>query len=342
MAARAGGTVLAAAAVALCWGSALAADESTHRPGDEGSIAFVLANDIFGRESLDRDFTNGLELSYLGAPARAPGWTPPLVRLLTDEQARVETRMHFAVGHQTFTPEDIELVEPPEGDRPYAGLLYASVGAVVNQEDRRIDQVQLLLGVVGPASQADSLQIEWHDIIRAAPPNGWATQISNRPAAELSWRRTHILPLNGKAPGDLGFGVQASPHYGASVGNLKSSLSVGGALRLGWNVPVDVSPPLLRPSLAGAGYFKPTARSGAYFFAGVDGRYVPRDLLLDEEGQNGFGVTREDFVGDAFLGVAVYFEGVRLTYTHLFRTTQYVEQNRDGVEYGSLSLTINF
>lgn len=329
-------------AASLAMHSSAAHAEQASGRGDEGSIAFVLDNDIFGSDSLDRDYTNGMEFSYLSRPARAPGWTPPLVRLLTDEAARVETRMHFAVGHQTFTPEDIELVNPPPDDRPYAGLLYAAAGAVVNQEDRRFDQIQLLLGVVGPASQADSLQIEWHDIINATPPNGWASQISNRPAAELSWRRTHVLPLNRKAPGDLGFGIQAAPHYGARVGNLTTALSIGGTVRIGWNLPIDVTPTTLSPNLAGSAFFKPTAPSGAYFFAGVDGRYVPRDLLLDEEGRDGFGVSREDFVGDAIVGVGVYLHGARLTYTHFFRTTQYEEQNRDGVEYGSLALTINF
>lgn len=308
---------------------------------ENGSATLVLENDIFGRQSLDRDYTNGLELSWLRSPAREPGWSGPLVRLVTGSDDKVETRLHFAVGQQVYTPEDIVERDPVFGDRPYAGLLYASAGAIINANDERIDQVQLLLGVVGPASQADSLQVGYHRLIRARIPAGWSNQISNRPAGEVSWRRTHLIALAGKV-GAPGFGVDFAPHYGARAGNLQSSISIGGAVRIGKNVPVEAGAARLKPSLPGAGYFKPSAYSGLYAYAGVEGRYVPRNLFLDEPGRNGVRVTRRDFDGDALIGIAIYRGPARLSYTHYFRTVQYNEQNRQGSEYGSLALTVNF
>ncbi|MEM9898969.1 MAG: lipid A deacylase LpxR family protein, partial [Pseudomonadota bacterium] len=285
-------------------------------------------------------YSNGLEISFLGAPSRAPGWTPPLVKLLTDPTDTVSTRLHFAVGHQIYTPEDISLEVPDPEDRPYAGLLYGSVGTVINTNDRRFDQIQGLFGVVGPASQADSLQLLWHDVIQAQRPNGWETQISNRVVGELSWRRTYVLPLVGQ-PRERGLGFQFAPHAGFRAGNLTTSVGAGGLFRLGLNLPVDITPAQLKPNQPGNAYFEPTAKAGIYGFAGVEGRYVPRNLFLDETSDNGFGVTREDFVGDAIIGAAAYFGPARLSFSFTFRTTQYNEQERS-TQFGSAALVFNF
>ncbi|MEM9899616.1 MAG: lipid A-modifier LpxR family protein, partial [Pseudomonadota bacterium] len=170
------------AALFACVLALLAATPSMAKPNvaENGSFSIVNENDFYADGGPDEDYSNGLEISFLGAPSRAPGWTPPLVKLLTDPTDTVSTRLHFAVGHQIYTPEDISLEVPDPDDRPYAGLLYGSVGTVINTNDRRFDQIQGLFGVVGPASQADSLQLLWHDVIQAQRPNGWETQISNR------------------------------------------------------------------------------------------------------------------------------------------------------------------
>ena len=338
---------LMAAPFFLFGGASLAATPADNASQDEpkrtrkGALALVVDNDLFARGSLDRDYSSGIEISYLTAPTQPPQWSERAIDFLARERETLETRFHFGLGHHIYTPEDISLEIPAPNDRPYAGLLYGSVGAVLNQNDTRIDQLQLLFGVVGPASQADSIQIAYHRLINAEDPRGWDNQISNRPAFELSWRRTHIANLVGDS-GSPGFKVQFAPHYGARVGNLKTAANLGATVRFGWNPPIDITPATLKPSLPGAALFKPTAKWGWYVYSGVDGRYIPQNIFLDGMPRSNDGVTRRNFTGDVILGLAFYRGPVRVGYTHFVRTRQYDEQNRDGSEYGSFSVAVNF
>src|SRR3546814_12695699 len=63
-------------------------------------------------------------------------------------------RTSYAVGQNMYTPDDVALRNPPLDDRPYAGWLYGSVGLIA-ETGRRLDQLELTLGVVGPASPAE-------------------------------------------------------------------------------------------------------------------------------------------------------------------------------------------
>ena len=134
-----------------------------------------------------------------------------------------------------YTPRDLTRVIPDPNDRPYAGLLYASIGLISWTEENILDQAQVLVGVVGPASQAGATQVWLHEELSGAvQPRGWDSQIPNQLVAELRLHRSHRVQGFGSAEG---FETDFAPIYGVSVGNLTTSADLGVGFRTGWRMP---------------------------------------------------------------------------------------------------------
>src|SRR5258706_9970717 len=82
------------------------------------------------------------------------------------------------LGQSIFTPNHIGNPIPNPADRPYAGWLYS--GFSLMQEHRfgrsccnaELENLDLEIGVVGPDSQAEEVQIGWHKIFDFRRPMG--------------------------------------------------------------------------------------------------------------------------------------------------------------------------
>lgn len=136
-----------------------------------------------------------------------------------------------------------------------------------------------------------------------------------------------------------GLALEFTPNYGATVGNLVTSANLGLGLRFGENLPEDFGAPRIAPSLPGSGYFVPQGGFGWYIFGGVDGRYVARNLVLDERSTLGAGVDRKPWVVDAQGGLAIYWKRVRIAYTQVWRTREYQQQRDRYSSFGAVSVT---
>src|SRR3546814_11387319 len=72
-------------------------------------------------------------------------------------------------------------------------LLYGSIGVIGNTPgangSRVFDQMQVSLGVVGPASLGEPAQKLVHHIVASPQPQGWDTQIKNEPTLQRSEER---------------------------------------------------------------------------------------------------------------------------------------------------------
>jgi lipid A 3-O-deacylase len=301
-----------------------------------GVFTAVVENDVFGELKQDRNYTNGLKLAWMTPAGAEPRWARALGDALTPERPGSDVRLEFEIGQTMYTPSDLRRSLPDPNDRPYAGLLYGSLGLIQRDADRSLDQYQLVLGVVGPSSGAGDVQRWFHERIDAVEPRGWNTQIRNRVVAELRYQRTERVRLYEDADR---YGIEFSPHYGASLGNLTTSANAGVGIRLGRDLPEDFGPPRIAPSLPGSGYFEPNGRHGWYVFAGLDVRYVAYSLVLDEHSALGFGVERRPWVADAEGGLAFYGQRMRVAYTQVWRTREYETQRDRFSSFGALSVT---
>jgi hypothetical protein len=302
-----------------------------------GTLSLVVENDLF--VDTDRHYTNGIRLSWLAPLGNEPGWVKDTARQLPMFAQADDIRVEFALGQSMFTPTDTSQRVPDPTDRPYAGWLYANIG-VVAETGRRLDQMALGLGAIGPLSLAEQSQKFVHDVRGFSKPRGWDSQLKNEPTVQLTWQTSWRALVSG--PLFMGLGFDATPHAGLAVGNVFDYVNGGLTLRFGQHLPDDFGPPRVEPSLPGSGFFKSDNRFGWYLFGGVDGRAVARNLFLDGNTfRNSPDVDSKLFVGDLQFGIAIVIDNVRLAYTHVLRTKEFDGQDRPD-RFGAVSVSTRF
>jgi hypothetical protein len=309
---------------------------SPARAEEHGSFSILVENDVFYNS--DRDYTAGQQLTYTTAPQDTPDGLVDTAQALSFLLPGSEVRSSFSIGQDIFTPADTVSVIPPLNQRPYAGFLYASLGLLTNNSDRdTLNQLSLQLGVVGPDSQAQEAQDFVHSILGERKPAGWAYQLHNEPAAELTYDHSFKLI---EPQSVLGLFFDLEPHVGAAVGNVYDYANGGAMARLGFNLPDDFGPLRMEPALPGSSYFEPNGGLSAYIFGGVDGRLIGRNIFLDGNTfESSRHVDKIPYTVDFQTGAAIAFDAFRLSFTHVFRTKEYHGQPHSD-QFGSVNLTI--
>ena len=113
--------------------------------------------------------------------------------------------------------------------------------------------------------------------------------------------------------------------------------------RVGWDLASDFGPPRIRPALSGAGTFSPERPLGAYLFAGLDGRYILRDMFLDGNAirDSPRVANRNRLVADFQSGIAVHVENVQLAFTYVHRTEEFRRQ-AGPQRFGAVSISVAY
>jgi hypothetical protein len=253
---------------------------------------------------------------------------------------RTDLRQGFGLAQVFYTPEDKTLAVPDPNDRPYAGWLHVSSTVVASDADTQ-DTLQVNLGIVGPSAGGEFVQNNWHKVIGVAEANGWENQLRDEPGLEIIVQRMQMFD----GP-DLPLGLETDlgGQIGAAIGNVRTYATTGVTARIGWDLDASFGPPRIRPALAGAGEFIPGTREdplGGYFFIGVDGRAVARDIFLDGNlWRDGPRVEdRRPFVADIQGGLAVHYRDLQVAFTFVQRTREFDAQLEDQ-RFGAISISI--
>jgi len=306
-------------------------------------------NDIFG--GTDRDYTNGLRFTwstpYVLTPTdpRLPKWSAPWLKLLPDGGENRRQAVSLSFGQSIYTPSDMSRAEPDPNDRPYAG--YSYLAASFHQ---RTDGVktswEIQVGIVGPLSFGEEFQNYTHDLLGNSRARGWERQLKNEPGLMLIGER-HWLLLH--TAGDRGFNYDLIPHFGARLGNINTSINLGGELRLGWNLPRTFGTcPIRGGCESNIAFNDEDSRpgregfDGLHLFIGVDGRAVFHDIFLDgNTWADSQSVERETLVADFMAGVSLRYGRTTVTYSYVYRTKEFETQSHQQL-FGSLSLARTF
>lgn len=312
------------------------------RPLDPSQfINLQFENDLFGSGE-DSHFTHGTRISYLTSE-QPTGFESKLkstiLAAIPDFFIPKTRRFGMILGQNIFTPEDISRSDLILDDRPYAGWLYLGAGFVTEggEKQKFMENLEISLGVVGPAALGEQVQSEWHDLIKVKEPQGWDNQLDNEPGFILFYERK--LPLRPTWE-KLNTIIDLTPSAGFALGNVFTYFAAGLTLRLGYNIPNDYGPPRIRPGLAGSGFFTPKNRFTWYLFAGVEGRAVGRNIFLDGNTfQDSHSVDKKILVGDLQVGIVVtLFRNFRMGFTNIFRTKEFDGQPEPD-EFGSINLS---
>lgn len=303
---------------------------------EKGTFSILFENDIF--DNADHDYTNGVELAYTAAPQDTPDWAVRTANWLPFFSENTDVRTRYALGQSIYTPKNITLANPSLTDRPYAGFLYGAFG-LVGDTGTHLDQLQVTLGVIGPASLAQETQTLVHRIIKDRKPQGWDTQLRNEPGVIIQYDRSvKLIPPKSL----LGLVFDAEPHYGLAVGNVYDYVNAGAMARLGFNLPNDYGPMRIEPSLPGSNFFEPNGGFSAYIFGGVEGRAIARNLFLDSNTfQASRSVRKMNLVDDMLFGAAITFHRVRIAFTHVIRSREYKTQSTPD-RFGAVDLSFRF
>ena len=311
------------------------ADETSVSPleDDSGTVAFVYENDWVGNS--DRNYTNGVRLSYVSKAIVPDGLTETIADKILNTEEGTRVRWGAALGHSLFTPDDIETSQPLPDQHPYAAWLYGEFSVFAEKTDQ-IDQFTLQLGVVGPNAGGEWVQNEVHNIVGAPQARGWDNQIGNEVGVVLSYDRRYraFRSLN---IGSLGTDI--TPSFGLSVGNIQTNARAGVMVRLGEDLRSDYGPSRVRPSLAGAGYFAPGDNFSWYVFGGVEARAVAHNIFIDGSlfRDSESELSRHTLVGDIQFGVAWQLYGTQFGITFVERTDQFEGQTSPH-RFGSFSI----
>ena len=312
--------------------------------GIGGTFTLQIENDRIA--DTDRHYSHGTRLAWVSDKAsEGPQWAKDALEWLYPLADLRAGRVGLVLGQNIYTPEDTDATALVRDDRPYAGWLYAGISVHAETTRQRngvsidtLDSVELDLGIVGPESFAQDVQNSYHDLIGVSRSNGWDHQLKNEPGVALiferKWRPT---------PWRFG-GLEADviPSAGGSLGNVMTQVNLGGIARLGQSLDVDYGPPHVRPSLSGLAAVDGGGDLAWYLFAGAEGRLVARNIFLDGNTfADSHDVDKKPLVGDFQVGAAVVWRGVRLAYTHVFRTKEFDGQRRAD-RYGALSLSVRF
>jgi len=193
--------------------------------------------------------------------------------------------------------------------------------------------------MVGPASLAADAQKFVHAVRGIELPQGWHAQLRDEPGLVATYQRTQDI---GRLAGQEGQALDIKTHFGGAVGNVFDYANAGATARLGFNLPEDDGPPRIGPAPPGSYAYVPTARLGAYLFAGWEGRLVARNIFLDGNSfQAGPHVAKDLTVTDISLGGAIAFQDFRLSFIHVFHSREFKTQ-KDSDQFGSLVLSVNF
>ncbi|QOP45815.1 lipid A deacylase LpxR family protein [Sulfurimonas paralvinellae] len=297
-------------------------------------IAFAVDNDFFVGK--DGHFTNGATFAWL-EDNEQNGYTDFLIDTLHKFSIELDKSKNYNAGVSLtqiiITPDDTTIVTPQYNDIPYAGYLALSTYLIQSDSNSFIEYA-FDLGIVGPASLAESTQDTFHAIIGNDKPAGWNTQLGTQLTAnllvncgEISWE------------GKLGDDLDADWFNNAAVslGNFNTSVLVGTAFRVGRNYVRNFNEhyPCLReePTLVGVKNHK---GFGYSFDTGISGVGVAYNYILNEAKDEGYQTEKENFKMTGFIAADVYYDNHKLSFYYQGQTPAIKEDNSNNYFGGFL------
>ena len=306
-------------------------------PRNKGMLRFEINNDAVFDE--DSGFSNGWSIQYHTVryasweETKAPGfvkWVGKHFPTLHDDDSIV--RYGHGIGQNMFTPGDIDVEIPQDGDLPYAGTLtYTLNWQSFNRRTARNFQVSA--GVLGEESYAEEFQKFAHnDVGLGDDPKGWDTQRDTEPIVNIAYQ--HIWRLAHWGEYNNGWAGQTSLGTAAHLGNLFTAAELGFALRFGWNMLEGFNS---FPAPPGRGFFqayhlpKPSSASphGYEFVLGARASGVAYSVLYDGSKitDDERDVEREDFVYGGIIGLNYHYYNRISVRLSLFITSDLLDED---------------
>jgi lipid A 3-O-deacylase len=283
----------------------------------------------------DKYYVNGLRLGWTSPTDEVPAFISAIGQGVWGDGRQ---RLSFDLSQSIYTPADTLAVPPDPTDRPYAGVLLASL-TLLQDTDTTRSVLGLQAGLVGPDAGGEQIQNGFHSVVGFGNTMGWAFQLHNEPLGELLGQRTWRLPITQIS----GLETDALPTLEGGVGNLRDYALAGSIFRVGQGLNADFGPARVQPGLSGSDAYVSDRSFGWYLFTGFDGQAVAHDLTIDGNSfQSSASAQRVPLVGELEGGLAILVAGTRLSYTQVVQTEEVRGQHGGPHQFGSLTLSTKF
>lgn len=309
--------------------------------GSGGALTFTVENDVF--TASDNNYTNGVGVVWVSGAVDADDdgfvgrWTRFWSFLPYVADDGYTTYASWSLAQEMNTPDEIRDPNPSADDQPYSGILYVDSTLYARNRDWT-HAWQLKLGVVGPASQADNVQRDFHRLIGADKPQGWDTQLPNEPVVNLTYTVAHLAAA-GRAGGSAEWRVV--PVATAGIGNYFTGVGVGVYGEVGWNLVDALGVTALRSGLNAASTVGvgPLDRWSVSFFGGAGAygvaHYLPLDGTLFRDSRS---VGSKPVIGMGSFGLCLRRDKFALSYARTLFTETF-ETQRQGTDFGTVSVS---
>ncbi len=286
----------------------------------------------------DRYYTGGFKLGWMSNDLKDYRHKPLLKWLPFVNNEEFQHAIFVSLRQAVYTPDDITQIELIEDDRPYAGILYLSVG-IHSIGQRWMETWEFNLGVIGPHSYAEQSQKLIHKIFNGDTPKGWRHQLKDELAMELIYERKWKLF---RTESSKGLGFDLIPHFGTGLGNVYIYASTGTQIRFGWNLPDDFGPFIIRPGGDRNFGLKRRGRFGIHVFAGVDGKAIARNIFLDGNTiRDSHRVDKRPYSLDIMLGLGMRVGQFNISYAFVFWTKRFKTEANEHV-FGAVNLAFSY
>jgi hypothetical protein len=251
----------------------------------------------------------------------------PLLWSLSDNRP-LYTINASAIGQMIVTPEDTKSETPNPDDIPYAGLLFYADNHIQVFEDHA-DRIGTVLGIVGPASGAESTQKYVHNKLDGNEPQGWENQLDNELVFQFS--RERVWRLWGSDRGDGDFDLLGAGDL--NLGTLESSLGSNMMVRYGSGLANSFATTMFRGSRVANSL---AITGGWYVYFGVSARYYGNLIFADgntfKESQS---VEMDASQAGLFTGFTYSWRNISLTLA--FEDPMYFRPEYENImRYGSI------
>ncbi|MCQ8280028.1 lipid A deacylase LpxR family protein [Acetobacteraceae bacterium KSS8] len=303
-----------------------------------GTFTAQVENDAVStlKGTSDQYYTSGLRLGWTSGTNNQPPAISNLNRLIWGDGTQ---RIALGLQQSIFTPRDTQSRAIVPNDRPYAGVLLATVNLLSDTDlSRSVAGIQA--GVMGSYAGGYQVQNGFHSIIGDTPNLGWRHQLPNQPILQIQAGRIWRLPLISR----YGLSTDVLPEINGAAGDFRTYGQLGATFRIGQGLDSDFGTPRISPGLDGTDAYKQTRPFAWYAFAGVDGQAVGYDATLQgstfRSGEPH--VSKVWDVGEMEAGAAFMFHGVRVSYTQTWQTQEFKHAKAGLFNFGSLALSAKF
>jgi lipid A 3-O-deacylase len=283
----------------------------------------------------DRFYVNGIHVGWTGPQGEVPG---PVASLGHAAFGDGEQRISLGLTQQLYTPFDTDSDDPPVNDEPYAGYLALNLALIQDSANTR-SILGANLGVIGADAGGEIVQNGFHAIIGQSGTHGWAHQLPSEPAIDFLAARIWRLPTGSI----FGLETDVLPQISGQAGLTADYVQPAVGFRIGSGLASDYGPPLIAPSPSGADAYTVVQPFAWYLFGSTAAKFVGHDEVLegsDFQSSRGVPVTR--VVGTFEVGGAIIWRGLRFSYTQVFQTSRFHDENGSIHQFGSLAVSGTF